>query len=78
MRQYDSESRKRLVLLGADVLNIALAILFVPVWQESGMTVAILLSEAFITGAMLMYLSLRRINPLMRSIRDGYHAIVKE
>jgi len=53
------------ILLSAGLINIALAILFAPIWQEFGMAVAVLLSEAFVTVSMLIYLWLCHINPIM-------------
>lgn len=52
------------VLLCAGLINIGLAILFAPIWQESGMAAAVLLSEAFVTVSMLIYLRLANLNPL--------------
>jgi PST family polysaccharide transporter len=54
------------ILVGAGLINITLAILLAPIWQESGMAAAVLFSEAFVTGTMLIYLSLHQLNPLGR------------
>jgi PST family polysaccharide transporter len=51
-----------LILFGAGLLNIMFAILLTPIWQESGMAVAVLVSEAFVTGTMMLYLYICRIN----------------
>lgn len=53
------------ILLVAGIINIGLAVLFAPILQESGMAVAVLLSETFVTVAMLFYLSLHKLNPLL-------------
>ena len=52
------------ILFGAGLINIALAVLFVPIWKESGMALSVLISEAFVTVAMLIYLWFHRLNPL--------------
>lgn len=57
------------ILLGAGLINIALAILLTPIWKEVGMAAAVLFSEAFVTVSMLIYLKLCHLNPL--TIRSG-------
>ena len=52
------------IVFGAGCINTVLAILLVPVWQGSGMAVAVLISELFVTIALLIYLTLHQINPL--------------
>jgi len=52
------------ILFGAGIINIILAVLLAPLWQESGMAVAVLFSEIFVTGTMFVYLSFLRLNPL--------------
>ncbi|HXG36598.1 MAG TPA: flippase [Dehalococcoidia bacterium] len=46
-----------LILFGAGVLNVSLALLLAPAWHERGMAVAVLLSEIFVTSAMFLYLA---------------------
>jgi PST family polysaccharide transporter len=53
------------ILFGAGLINIALSILLAPIWQESGMAVAVLLSETFVTGVMIIYLQLQKLNPFL-------------
>ena len=45
-----------LILFGAGVLNVSLAVLLAPAWHEKGMAVAVLLSEVFVTSTMFLYL----------------------
>ncbi|PWH19824.1 MAG: flippase [Anaerolineae bacterium] len=45
-----------LILFGAGVLNVCLAVLLTPKWHEKGMAVAVLLSEIFVTLTMFLYL----------------------
>jgi PST family polysaccharide transporter len=52
------------ILLGAGLINTALGVLLAPIWQESGMAVAVLLTETFVTGTMFIYLLLCQLNPL--------------
>ncbi len=52
------------ILVGAGVVNIALAAVLAPMWQASGMATAYLVSETFVTGSMFACLSYRRLNPL--------------
>jgi PST family polysaccharide transporter len=59
------------ILFSAGLINIALAILLAPIWQESGMAAAVLLSEAFVVVAMLTYLWLSRLNPLGKVTATG-------
>lgn len=54
------------ILLGAGLINIMLAILLAANYQASGMAIAVLLSETFVTIAMLIYLSLSELNPLTK------------
>jgi len=54
------------IVLCAGFINIALAALLVPVWQESGMATAVLISELFVTIAMVAYLQISQLNPLGR------------
>ncbi|MEM4655254.1 MAG: flippase [Thermosphaera sp.] len=53
------------ILFSAGLINIMLAMLLAPIWQESGMAVAVLLSESFVTGTMFIYLSRCQLNPLL-------------
>lgn len=52
------------IIFSAGLLNIILAILLAPIWRENGMALAVLFTEAFVTGAMLFYLSRCQINLL--------------
>jgi PST family polysaccharide transporter len=52
------------IVVGAAVINVFLAFLLVPLWQQNGMAVAVLAAEAFVTLATLIYLSRNRLNPL--------------
>jgi PST family polysaccharide transporter len=47
----------KILLMGA-IINIALAIALAPIWQESGMAAAVLITATFIPVAMLTYLKL--------------------
>jgi len=54
------------IVVSAGLVNILLAFVFVPVWREIGMAVAVLSSEAFVTGSMLLYLLATGLKPLGR------------
>ncbi len=54
------------ILVGAGIINIALAVSLAPIWQESGMAASVLVSEGFVTVTMLIYLSLHQLNPFTR------------
>lgn len=45
-----------LILFIAGLLNIILALVFAPLWQASGMALAVLISESFVTASMLITL----------------------
>ena len=45
-----------LILFSAGLLNIVLAVVFAPLWQASGMALAVLISESFVTASMLITL----------------------
>ena len=53
------------IIISGGLLNILLAILLVPHWQHIGMTVAVILSEAFVTTAIYFYLKWSRLDPFM-------------
>ena len=44
------------IVVCAGLANVALAVLFVPVWREVGMGAGVLLSELFVTGTIAVYL----------------------
>ncbi len=46
-----------LILFGAGVLNVSLAIILAPIWHEKGMAIAVLLSEIFVTSTMFLYVN---------------------
>jgi PST family polysaccharide transporter len=46
-----------LILFGAGVLNVSLAVVLAPLWQAAGMAVAVLLSEIFVTLSMFLYVN---------------------
>lgn len=52
------------IVLSAGLINIVLATLFVPIWKEIGMAAGVSLSETFVTATSLIYLLLRKLNPL--------------
>ena len=52
------------ILIGAGLVNIVLAFLLAPVWQQNGMAVATLIAEMFVTLTMLGYLTVNQLNPL--------------
>jgi len=60
------------ILFSAGIINIIFAILFGPTWQESGMAIAALLSELFVTATMLVYVYLHDINPLTVRLRGSH------
>ena len=45
-----------IILFGAGILNVSLAILLAPVWQAAGMAFSVLLSEVFVTLTMFILL----------------------
>ncbi|NLI41727.1 MAG: flippase [Caldisericales bacterium] len=52
------------ILFGAGLVNLALAIALSPLWDESGMALAVLISEMFVAVVMFGYLSLKQLNPI--------------
>jgi len=54
------------VLFSAAILNIVLSVLLVPIWQQSGMAAAVLMSELTVVLLMVSYLQRERISPLRR------------
>ncbi len=52
-----------LIVTGAAVVNIGLAILLVPLWLEVGMALAAVLAEVFVTVSMLAVLYRHGLNP---------------
>jgi len=46
-----------LILFGAGVLNVSLAVILAPIWREIGMAIAVLLSEIFVTVTMFLYVN---------------------
>jgi PST family polysaccharide transporter len=72
MIPFGKDKAFTLILFAAGLVNICLAIPLAPLWRESGMAVAVLLSETFVTGTMLIYLSVRQLNPLW-----GIHGAAK-
>ncbi len=79
MIPFGKDKAFTIILFGAGILNLTLAILLAPIWQESGTAVAVLFSEAFVTGAMFVYLSICRIDLLTWPTIIGiYEAIGKQ
>jgi PST family polysaccharide transporter len=60
-----------LILFGAGLLNIILAIVLAPPFEAVGMAVAVLISEFFVTVAMIAYLCFININVIAQSRRPG-------
>ena len=56
------------IVMCAGIINIALAVLLVRNWQEAGMAVAVLISEIFVTVAMLIYLLKSDLNLFSRKL----------
>ncbi|HYS02861.1 MAG TPA: oligosaccharide flippase family protein [Candidatus Eisenbacteria bacterium] len=52
------------VMLAASLLNIGLAIALVPPYREMGMAVAVVASEALVTGGLYAVLRIKRLDPL--------------
>jgi len=52
------------ILVGAGLINIILAFLLTPFWQQNGMATAVLITEVFVTMTMLGYLMVNHLNPL--------------
>lgn len=53
------------ILISAGFFNLIFAITFVSLWNESGMALAVCLSEAFVTCSMFIYLWKIKLNPLL-------------
>jgi polysaccharide transporter, PST family len=56
------------IIISAGLLNLALAGIMAPRWQETGMALAVTISESAITAAMCVVLIRRNLNPLSRCI----------
>jgi len=52
------------ILVGAGLINVVLAFLLIPFWQQNGMAAAVLTTEVFVTMAMLAYLMVNDLSPL--------------
>lgn len=52
------------ILFGAGLVNLLLAFVLTPLWQELGMATAVLVSEVFVTFSMFACLTKYQINPL--------------
>lgn len=59
------------ILVAAGALNILLAVVLVPAWQQTGMAAAVAASELFVVLAMALYL---RLTPAMRGVSHGLGA----
>ncbi len=64
MLPFGKDKAFTLILLAAGVLNVAGAIVLVPIWQASGMAASVLISELFVTVTMLVYLHARGLSLL--------------
>lgn len=64
MLSFKKDKEFTFILFGAAAINIFLAILMTPIWRESGMAIAVLLTETFVTVTMFVYLSLHQLSPL--------------
>lgn len=51
------------IVFVAGLINLLLAFILSPVWQEVGMGVAVLVSEVFVTFAMFAFLYINQLNP---------------
>lgn len=56
------------ILVAAGALDVTLAVLLVPEWQQTGMAVAVAASELFVVLAMAIYL---RLSPALRNAARG-------
>jgi len=62
MIPFGKDKAFTLILFGAGILNISLAIILAPLWYEKGMAISVLLSEIFVTSSMFIYLNRIGIN----------------
>ena len=51
------------IILLAGLVNIALALVLVPAYAQMGMAVSVVVAEAIVTGAMIIVLRCRRLDP---------------
>ena len=52
------------ILFGAGLVNLLLAFVLTPLWQERGMATAVLVSDVFVIFSMFACLQKYQINPL--------------
>jgi PST family polysaccharide transporter len=51
------------IMLSAGALNLALALLLAPRYQQMGMAVSVVLAEILVTGSMVVLLRRRKLDP---------------
>jgi PST family polysaccharide transporter len=73
MFPFRLEKAVTMIVFVAGLVNLALAVLFAPARLASGMAMAVLISEAFVTTALLTYLWVNGLNPLtkLKSKKEG-------
>lgn len=78
MLPFGKDRAFTLILFSAGLINIGLAVLLAPIWQQTGMAVAIFITELFVTTTMLVYLFLRQLSPLKISLANECANIEKQ
>lgn len=58
------------IIFGAGLINLLFATLLAPSWQDVGMAVAVLISEAFVTLMVFVYLVTRKLNPIAQILHE--------
>lgn len=71
MLPFGKDRAFTLILFVAGVSNLTLSLLFVPMWQLLGMAISVLISEAFVTIAMFLFLLACNLNPLLNVSLEG-------
>ena len=63
MIPFGKDKAFALILFMAGLINVGFAILLASRWYESGIAVAVLISETFVTAIMFIYLREKHLNP---------------
>ena len=69
MFPFRMERAVAIIVLGAGVINLVLAVLLAPLWLASGMALAVLVSELFVTVSQLTWLTIIGSSPLQKPER---------
>lgn len=57
------------ILIVAGIINFSLALLLAPIWQASGMAVAVAFTELYVTATMWFYLMVKGLLPFSEEVR---------